>query len=89
MHKSDIHESGTQRVVTQAEADRCCASPEREHSNQASPTFVVAISSAVLGPGILVPVTVPPLVLSSAGRTVSPIPIASIPKHVLLSVFLV
>jgi hypothetical protein len=89
MHKGDSHRSGSERVLTQAQADSCCASSERENSNQPSPTFVAAITAAVLGVGIVVPADVPALVLSDAWRTSAPIPIAHVPKHVLLSVFLV
>ena len=89
MHKGDTKSSGSQRVISQTQADSCCASAEHENSNQSSPTFVAAISSAVLGTGIALPVTVPALVLSDGWRTVAPIPTTHIPKHVLLSVFLV
>jgi hypothetical protein len=89
MHKQDAHHSGGTSFVTQAQADSCCISSESHRSNPSSPTFVVAISSAVLGPGIVVPATVPALVLSDAWRTAAPIPRAPVPKHVLLSVFLV
>jgi hypothetical protein len=89
IHKRDGHHSESANLFTQAQADSCCASSEGEHSNQSSPTFVVVISGAVLGPGVVVPVTSPALVLSDAWRTVLPIPIAPVPKHILLSVFLV
>ena len=89
MHKGDSHSSGSARVLTQAQADSCCASSERENSNQSSPSFVAAITAAVLGVGIVLPANVPALVLSDAWRTSAPIPIAPVPKHVLLSVFLV
>jgi hypothetical protein len=89
MHKGDSHRSGSERALTQAQADSCCASSERENSSQSSPTFAPAITAAVLGVGIVVPANVPVLVLSDAWRTSTPIPIAPVPKHVLLSVFLV
>ena len=89
MHKADSQSSGSGRVISQAQADSCCASAEHKNSNESSPTFVGAISSAVLGTGIALPVTVPALVLSDGWRTVAPIPTAHVPKHVLLSVFLV
>ena len=89
IHMGDGHHSEGANLPTQAQADSCCASSEGEHSNQSSPTFVVVISAAVLGPGVVVPVTSPALVLSDAWRTSSPIPIAPVPKHILLSVFLV
>jgi hypothetical protein len=89
MHKGDSQSSGSERVLTQAQADSCCASSERENSNQSNPSFATAITAAVLGVGIVVPADVPALVLSDAWRTSAPIPIAQVPKHLLLSVFLV
>ena len=89
MHKGDSHRSGSEPGLTQAQADSCCASSERENSSQSSPTFVSAITAAVLGVGMVLPASVPALVLSDAWRTSAPIPIAPVPKHVLLSVFLV
>ena len=89
MHEGESHKSGSARVVTQAEADSCCASAEREESTPSTPAFAAAISIAVLGPGILLPASVPALVVSDHWRTVSPLPSTPVPKHVLLSVFLV
>jgi hypothetical protein len=89
MHKGESHHSHSARVITQAQADMCCASSEQQQSNQSSPTFVTVIPSAVLGPSVIVPAPLPELVVRSAWRTSAPIPIGSIPKHVLLSVFLV
>jgi hypothetical protein len=89
MHKGDSHSSGSGRVLTQAQADSCCASSERENSNQSNPTFVAAITAAVLGAGTVLPANIPALVLSDGWRTSAPISVAPVPKHVLLSVFLV
>jgi len=89
MHKGDSHSSGSAHGLTQAQADSCCASSERRSSNQSNPSSVIAITAAVLGAGIVLPASVPALVLSDAWRTSAPIPIGSVPKHVLLSVFLV
>ena len=89
MHKGDSHSSDSTRALTQAQADACCASSEREHSNQPNPTFVVVISNAVLGAGVVLSASVPALVLSDSWRMATPIPITPVPKHVLLSVFLV
>ena len=72
-----------------ATSDNCCASAEGQRSNQSNPSFVTAITAAVLGVGVVLPANVPALVLSDAWRTSAPIPIAPVPKHVLLSVFLV
>ena len=89
MHKGNSHRSGSERVLTQAQADSCCASSEGNNSNQFGPTFVAAITAAVLGDGIILPANVPALALSGAWRISAPIPIEPVPKHVLLSVFLV
>jgi hypothetical protein len=87
MHGRESHASD--HAITQAQADACCALSERQPSNQSAPTFISVISSAVLGVGVVVPAPVPALVASDAWRTVAPIPIAPVPRHVLLSVFLV
>jgi hypothetical protein len=89
MHTEDAQHSGGTSFVTQAQADSCCASSESHDSNPSSPTSIVVISSAVLGPGVVVPETAPALVLSDAWRTAAPIPLTPVPRHVLLSVFLV
>lgn len=89
MHKSESHTSGSGGTLTQAEADNCCAISERETSNSPTATVVNAISIAVLRSGIVMPASVPALVLSDEWRTFSPIATAPIPRHVLLSVFLV
>jgi hypothetical protein len=89
MHKGDSQSSGSARVLTQAQADSCCASAEGQNSNQSNPSFVTAITAAVLGVGVVLPANVPALVLSDAWRTSAPIPVAPVPTHVLLSVFLV
>jgi hypothetical protein len=89
MHKGESRDAGSGRVLTQVEADSCCAASERESSSPSTPTFVAGMSVAVLGPGIVLPASVPALVVSDDWRTDSPIPTAPVPKHVLLSVFLV
>jgi hypothetical protein len=89
MHKGDPQGTGSERVVTQVQADNCCASSERENSSQSNPTFVTAIWSAVLGTGVVMPASVPALVLSDGWRPAAPTPVESVPRHVLLSVFLV
>jgi hypothetical protein len=88
MHKSDSDEQGAKRVISQAEADRCCASSERDESAPSSPSFVLTVA--------LAPVTSPaPLVVPQIGpeleawRTVVPIPATHVSKHLLLSVLLV
>ena len=90
MHKAgDTHRSASRRPLSQPQADTCCAASERQPSNPSTPGFVTVASSAVLGTGVVLPTPVPALVLSDGWRAVAPIPIAPVPRHVLLSVFLV
>jgi hypothetical protein len=88
-HEGESHDSGAHHDLTQTQADACCGAAERDQSNQSSPTFVTAVSSAVLGTAVVLPLSVPTLVLSDGWRTRAPIPIPPVPRHVLLSVFLV
>jgi hypothetical protein len=87
MHKSGESDSKSSRVLTQAQADTCCASSNRD-SNQSSGTFVGSITLAVLGTATVLPTVAPSLVRTDAWRTAVPIPVAPVPKHVLLSVYL-
>jgi hypothetical protein len=90
MHKRAAHDPVSGRALTQAAADSCCLSSEEEKSTKSSaPTSMDVISSAALGTGVALPASVPALVVSDDWRTGSPIPTTPIPKHVLLSVFLV
>ena len=88
MHKGSSHRSGSERVLTQADADSCCASSEGKNSNQFGPTLAATITAPVLGDGIILPANVP-AVLSDGWRISAPTRVEPVPKHVLLSVFLV
>ena len=89
MHGGDSHHAGSEQVLTQAQADSCCAAAEGRTSSQSNPSFVMAITATVLGEGTILPATVPALVLTDAWRTSTPLPVRPVPKHLLLSVFLV
>ena len=89
MHARRSRESGDGHLLSQADADSCCASSERESSSSTTSTPAAAIPFEILGAGIVLPASVPALVLSNDWRTVSPIPTAPISRHVLLSVFLI
>jgi hypothetical protein len=89
MHQAESHASRHQQAMSQAQADACCAASEGQRSNQSAPSFVTVIPGAVLGAGVVLPVPVPSLVVSDAWRTAAPVPIAPVPRHLLLSVFLV
>ena len=89
MHKGESRSQQSPHSISQAQADSCCALSERDSSNQSNPTNVASISSAVLGTGTVLPALVPALVLSDGWRTVAPILSPPVPRHLLLSVFLV
>jgi hypothetical protein len=88
MHKSDSPNSSSARTVSQAEADSCCAASEDDQSSQSSSTFASTISLAVLGTPSPLP-TAFDVATRAAGRAAVPVPPSHVPKHVLLSVFLV
>jgi hypothetical protein len=88
MHKDHSDESGAERVLTQAQADACCAASEDKQSNSSNPGAVAAISAAVLGVRVVLPVIAPALVLTDDWRTDAPAPGPPVSRHLLLSVFL-
>lgn len=88
MHESESDNGAAERVLTQAEADRCCAASEPDDSapSQSSVTLSVALG-LVSSP---VPSLLPePQHHALRSRAPAPIPKAHVPRHVLLSVFLV
>jgi hypothetical protein len=89
MHKGESHHSHSAQIITQAQADTCCAASEREQSSQSSPAFVAAFSSAPVDAGVVLQAPAPVLVLRNSWRAFAPSPVAAVPKHVLLSIFLV
>jgi len=89
MHKGEHHHTNSGSSITQAEADACCASAKEAPSGPSAPTAASAVSIAVLGPGTLTPATTPALVLSDFWRVDAPVPLDSLPRHVLLSTFLI
>lgn len=87
MHKSDAEDDEPKRVVSQAEADRCCAASEQDDSAPAptGPAFSATLAVA-LSP---LPAFLPqPESHMSISRRSVPIPTAHVLRHVLLSVFL-
>jgi hypothetical protein len=89
MHKRRADVSGSERVITQAQADACCAASERDQSDSSNPTAMAAISAAVLGAGVVLPEATPALGLTDGWRTESPPHTPPVPRHLLLSVLLV
>ena len=87
--KGGSRASQSGRMLTQAEADSCCASSERDSSSPSTPSFAATISVAVLGTGVVLAPTLPSLAVHDYWRIEAPIPSPPVPRHVLLSVFLV
>ncbi len=88
MHKSDAHGSAPQHQLTQAEADTCCAGSE---PNESATTRPVVVSSGIvaLGPAIVPLVVIPTAPALEGWRALVPLRASPVPKHLLLSVFLV
>ena len=86
MHTSSA--DGMTEVVTQAEADSCCASSEGDDATPSSPAFVLAVAlTPSLGPLAMEPP--PGLLHLNAWRTSVRPPGSHVPRHVLLAVFLI
>ena len=78
--------SATPRATAQADADRCCASSERAPSTQTSTSGSIPITLAS-APALVCDVA--PLIDLDAWRVFVPIAANPVPRHLLLSVFLV
>ena len=87
-----IHRAGRrlQRVVTQAQADDCCAVSGKHSSTPSPGAFSLSLSAALVTSTLstLAPIAAPPASFE-AWRTHVPLPVGQVPKHVLLSVFLI
>jgi hypothetical protein len=86
MHESESPDESS--VPTQAEADRCCAASEQDDSSPAPFSLTsLATLGSVLSP---LPAFLPePDAHARVWRASIPIPATHVPKHLLLSVFLV
>jgi hypothetical protein len=88
MHKSDSHEHSSKRVVSQAQADSCCAAAAQRHDSAAAGSTFTASGVIALVPVTVLTVPTGPIT-SQEWRALVPLPVSSTPKHLLLSVFLV
>jgi hypothetical protein len=88
MHSAGSDRAVSQTAVTQAQADTCCALSERSPSTPSSSSHVVAFTLIDISTLVSIPLpeTVP---LRDSWRAVVPIAVSPVPRHVLLSVFLV
>src|SRR5687768_5531284 len=90
MHDSTHAGAGFERGVTQAQADSCCAASNSDDSTPFSTTFSISLSAALVTSAL--PTLAPPAAPAAsfdAWRTHVPRPAGQVPKHVLLSVFLI
>ena len=90
MHGSTEPGASSERAVTQAQADSCCAASDTDDSTPSAGAFSLSLSAALVPSTLytLAPITAPPASLD-ARRTHVPLPIGQVSKHVLLSVFLI
>jgi hypothetical protein len=90
MHGSTAPGSGSESGVTQAQADSCCAASAPDDSTPSSGAFSLSLSTALVNSAqsTLAPDTTPPASFD-AWRTHVPLPLGQVPKHLLLSVFLI
>ena len=88
MHKSAGHGSASDHPLTQAQADSCCAGSEQSESATTRPTLVSS-GVVVLGPAIVPLVVMSTVSALEEWRALVPLRVSTVPKHLLLSVFLV
>jgi hypothetical protein len=88
MHKSDSSAGDEMRVVSQADADRCCASSSTDDSAPSPAAFALTSPLAIVTSPV--PFVLPqPQTYHQFWRSLVPGPPTDVPRHVLLSVFLV
>lgn len=90
MHGSTEPGAGSEKVVTQAQADSCCAASDTNDATPSAGAFSLSLSGALVPStfSTLAPMMAPPAAFA-AWRTQLPLPLGQVPKHVLLSVFLI
>lgn len=88
LHDADSPAAGVTTVVSQAQADNCCAVSEGRESNL--PTSAVALSTTLpLASGPLTAIIPAAPSARESWRTLVPAPRSAVPTHLLLSVFLI
>jgi len=90
MHGSTKPGGGSERVVTQAQADSCCAASGTSDSTPSAVAFSLSLSAALVPSTLstLGPILAPPASFA-AWRTHVPLHLGQVRKHVFLSVFLI
>lgn len=88
MHQSAAPVSDSTAVVSQAEADSCCAASDGDDSTPSSPNAAPTASMATLASPLPL-VALPTRTAFELWRALTPLPGTQVPKHLLLSVFLI
>ena len=90
MHGSTELGAEAERVVTQAQADSCCAASDTNDSTPSEGAFSLSVSAVLVTSPLssAAPITTPPASID-AWRTHVSLHLSQVPKHVLLSVFLI
>ena len=90
MHSRNGHQSGSgaQTKMTQAEADACCGLSERSTSTPSASSHLTPIVLAVVSTPVS-PISPALATLRAGSRDSVPIVSSPVPRHLLLSVFLV
>ena len=90
MHGSTEPGAGSERVVTQAQADSCCAASDTNDSTPSTAVYSLSPSAVLVSSTLqtLAPIMAPPSFFD-AWRTHVPLPRGHVPRYVLLSVFLI
>ena len=88
MHQSDQHGSDSADTVSQAEADSCCVASESAGPTPTSPAFAMVVPSAIPVQQLFADVS-PLILMADAAREPIPLSGSLVPKHLLLSVFLI
>jgi hypothetical protein len=88
MHKSEGHDHSPKGAFSQAQADSCCAASAQRRDSSAAESVFAFSGSIALAPVVAV---IAPILGSPARdwRALVPPPVASTPKHLLLSVLVV
>jgi hypothetical protein len=90
MHGSTEPGAGSEKAVTQAQADSCCAVSDPDDSTPSPIAFSLSLSAALVTSTLTPLATIAaPAASFEAWRTHVPLPVGKAPKHVLLSVFLI
>ena len=88
MHQSDEHGQDSADPVSQAEADSCCVASESADPTPTSPVFAMVLPSAIPVQQLFAFVS-PLILMVNAAREPIPLSGSLVPKHLLLSVFLI